>query len=157
MAKVQDILLMIENDHREVEQLFEQFENAGSGKKAQECFNKIYRELSLHAQAEELAFYPAMREFEETESYIEEAESEHNAVKILLEQMKSLKPGDAEFKAKMTHLKESFMHHIQEEEEEIFSAVRECIDEEKLQELGQRFQEAKQKWQSDVEAALARK
>ncbi|MGI0484551.1 hemerythrin domain-containing protein [Pantanalinema rosaneae CENA516] len=157
MARAQNILLMIENEHREVEQLFDQFESAGSRKKVQECFNQIYKELSLHAQAEELAFYPAMREYEEIESYIEEAESEHNSVKILLEQMKALKPEDAEFKLKMTHLKEAVIHHIKEEESEIFTAVRECMNEEKLEELGQRFQEAKQKWQSEVEAALARK
>lgn len=157
MAMAQDILLMIENEHREVEQLFEQLENSGNGKKAQDCFNQIYKELTLHTYAEELAFYPAMQEYEELESFIEEAESEHNAVKILLEQMKSLQPGDVEFKTKLTHLKESVMHHVQEEESEIFTAVRECIDEEKLQALGQEFQAAKQKWQSEVEAALARK
>jgi hypothetical protein len=31
------------------------------------------------------------------------------------------------------------------------------MSEDKLQELGQRFQEAKQKWQPEVEAALGRK
>lgn len=153
----QDILSLIETDHREVEQLFEQLEANMGTKKAQEIFNKIYKELALHAHAEETVFYPAMQEYEETKPYIEEAESEHNAVKILLEQMKSLKPNDAEFEVKFKHLKESKLHHVEEEENEIFSAVRECMDNKKLKTLGQEFEQSKARWEDDVKAAIARK
>jgi len=147
----QDILSLIEADHRKVEELFDQFEEL-EGKKAQECFKQIYKELTLHARVEELVFYPALREYEEMEGYIEEAESEHNSVKILLEQMKSLKPSDSEFETKMTHLQESVMHHVEEEEDEIFEAVRSAMDEAELEELGQEFQTTKTKIESEVEA-----
>jgi hemerythrin superfamily protein len=154
-AKAQDILTLIEADHRKVDQLFEEIESSKGAKKAQDCFNQIYKELTLHAQAEELVFYPAMREYEETEEYIEEAEDEHNSVKILLEQMKALKPGDDEFKTKLHHLVESVKHHVEEEESEIFSAVREAMDDDELQQLGTEFQEAKAKLAPQVEAAIA--
>lgn len=154
-AKAQDILTLIEADHRKVDQLFEEIESSKGAKKIQDCFNQIYKELTLHAQAEELVFYPAMREYEETEEYIEEAEEEHNSAKILLEQIKSLKPGDDEFKTKLQHLMEAIKHHVEEEENEIFSAVRECMDEEELQQLGTEFQSSKAKLESQVEAAIA--
>lgn len=156
-TKSTDILSLIETDHQEVEQLFEELENNLSSKKAQKIFEQIYQELSLHAHAEELVFYPALREYEQAAKYIEEAEKEHNAVKILLEQMKSLKSNDDEFEVKLRHLKESTLHHVEEEEEEIFSIVRDCIDADQLQKMGQEFQEAKAKWEEDVKVAIAKK
>ncbi len=148
-----NILSLIEEDHREVEQLFEEFDSA-KGRRLQTLFNQIYMEMTLHAHAEELSFYPAMREYEETAKFIEEAEQEHNSVKILLEQMHSLKPGDAEFKTKMSHLKESMLHHIEEEEEEIFPVVTDCMDEAELEKLGQEFQAVKERWRADLQAAM---
>jgi hemerythrin superfamily protein len=158
MAKKQgDILSLIELDHRATEQLFDELEGTKAKKKTQELFNQIYKELTLHAKAEELVFYPAMMEYDETKQYVEEAEEEHNSVKILLEQMKALEPNDSEFENKMMNLKESVLHHVEEEESEIFDAVRERMDDQQLQKLGEEFQAAKSRLQSDVEAQLAMK
>lgn len=158
MARIQatDILSLIEADHRKVEDLFSEMEMA-EGKKAQTCFEQIYRELTLHAKAEELVFYPALREFEETEEYIEEAEEEHNSVKILLEEMKSLKLNHSEFQTKLVHLQESVTHHVEEEEEEVFAAVREAFDEQQLQDLGEEFQSAKTKAEADLKVMLSQR
>lgn len=155
MAKAKDILVLIEADHREVEKLFAEIENAKGAKKAQEIFNQIYKELNLHTKAEELVLYPAMQEYEETQEYIEEAEQEHNSAKILLEEMKALSPNDSEFKDKMQQLKEAVMHHVEEEEEEVFEAVRDCMDDKELQELGQEFQDAKARLEPDIKVIMA--
>jgi hemerythrin superfamily protein len=154
-TKAKSILSLIESDHRRVEKLFQEMEPSKSGK-AIECFNQIYVELTLHAKAEEIVFYPALQDYEDAKQYIEEAESEHNAAKILLEQMKMLNPAEDEFQTKLTHLKEAVAHHVEEEEQEIFEIVREYIEEEKLQQLGQEFQSAKSRLEADVELALTR-
>lgn len=153
----ENILTLIESEHREAEKLFDEIANSGDAKKKQQCFDKLYQALNLHAQVEEFVFYPAMREYKETEKYIEEAEQEHNSVKILLEQMKALKPKDTEFETKFTYLKESVSHHVEEEESEIFDAVRKCMDEKQLQELAQNFKETKSRLEPDVKKALSRK
>lgn len=152
-----DILSLIETDHREVEELFNQLESNKDARKAQKLFEQIYQEMSLHAHAEETAFYPAMREYKQTEKFLADAEEEHNSVKILLEQMKVLKPKDSEFQEKFTELKEAMLHHIEEEENEIFTAVRKCMEEEQLQNLAKEFQDAKENWESDVKVAMKRK
>jgi hemerythrin superfamily protein len=72
-TKATDILSLIEAEHRQVKKLFAEAEKA-KGAKLLEQFNQIYIALNLHARTEELVFYPAMREHEETEQYIEEAE-----------------------------------------------------------------------------------
>ncbi|MBE8991098.1 hemerythrin domain-containing protein [Nostoc sp. LEGE 12450] len=152
--KSTDILALIEAEHRQVEKLFAEVEKA-KGEKLVEQFNQIYVALILHARTEELVFYPALREYEETEQYVEEAEEEHEEVSVILEEIKALKPTDPEFKEKMSELKETFEHHTEEEESEIFNAVRECMSDKELTELGQEFQETKAKLVSNVEAALA--
>ncbi|SRR5579883_1202753 len=154
-TKATDILSLIEAEHRQVEQLFAEIEKAKKGK-LHEHFNQIYKALNLHARAEELVFYPAMREYDETEEYVEEAEQEHEEVSVLLEEIKALQPTDSQFQEKLSELKEAVQHHVEEEESEIFSAVRECMDEQQLTELGQEFQKAKAKLEPDIEAALTR-
>jgi hemerythrin superfamily protein len=151
--QAQDIISLIEADHERVEQLFEDMEDA-TGSKAHKCFNQIYKELTLHAKAEELVFYPAMLEYEETKQYVEEAEAEHNSAKILLEQMKGFNPSDEEFKTKLTYLQETMLHHIKEEESELFDAVQSCMDEQMLQKLGEEFQATKATLEAEVEMAL---
>ncbi|MDM9584161.1 hemerythrin domain-containing protein [Nostoc sp. GT001] len=153
-VKSTDILSLIEAEHRQVEKLFAEAEKV-KGAKLFEQFNQIYIELILHARTEELVFYPALREYEETEQYVEEAEEEHEEVSVILEEIKALKPTQPEFKEKMSELKETLEHHVEEEESEIFNAVRECMSDRELTELGQEFQETKAKLTSNVEAALA--
>ncbi|MDZ8089828.1 MAG: hemerythrin domain-containing protein [Nostoc sp. DedQUE12b] len=153
-TKATDILSLIEAEHRQVEKLFAEAEKA-KGAKLVEQFNQIYIELILHARTEELVFYPALREYEETEQYVEEAEEEHEEVSVILEEIKGLKTTKPEFKEKMSELKEILEHHVEEEESEIFNAVRECMSDQELTELGQEFQETKAKLVSNVEAALA--
>lgn len=153
-TKAKDILSLIEAEHRQVEQLFEEAGTA-SKNKLYEIFDQIYLAVNLHARTEELVFYPALREYEETAQYIEEAEEEHEEAEVLLEEIKALKPTDAEFQSKLTDLREAIMHHVEEEESEIFEAVRGCISEEELVELGQEFLEGKAKLEADVKAAMA--
>lgn len=149
-----NILELIEQDHRKVESLLEEIKKTKDAKKKMKLFNDIYKEVNLHAKAEELVFYPAMREYDDTAEYIEEAEEEHEDAEALLEEMKEFNPKDAEFKEKLEELTEAIQHHVEEEESEIFKAVRKCIDEQQLNTLGEEFQAAKGKLQAEVQEAL---
>lgn len=152
-----DIISLIEADHRKIEQLLEEVQHTRGAHKKFDVFMQIYKELNLHARGEELVFYPAMREFEQTEGYIEEAEEEHADAEVLLEEIKVMESAnDPEFKDKMAELKEALMHHIEEEESEIFTAVRETMNDEQLLALGQEFQDAKGKVVEDIEAAMSK-
>lgn len=152
-ARTQDILSLIEAEHRQVEQLFTKIETA-ENTKLYDYFNQIYKALNLHTRAEEFVFYPVMQEYEETRKYIQEAQEEHEQAKALLEELKVLKPAESEFKTKMSELKKAVQHHVQKEESEIFSAVRQCMNQKQLTQLGQEFQEAKPKIEEDVEVAM---
>ncbi len=152
-AKAKNILSLIEMEHRQIEQLFAAAEKVDNTK-MYKCFNQIYEELSLHTRAEELIFYPAIREYEATERYIAEAEKEHEEAKVLLEEIKELKPTDYEFRTKISELKKAVQHHVEEEESEIFTTIRKFMNDQQLAELGQEFQEAKVKLEADVKVAM---
>ncbi|HEY9598147.1 MAG TPA: hemerythrin domain-containing protein, partial [Cyanophyceae cyanobacterium] len=102
-----EIFELIKGDHRKVESLFAEMENTKSAKKLDQSFKQLCQELTIHAQVEELTFYPTMRDNKKTEKLVDEAEEEHVEVKVLLEQLKSLDSSSSEFKDKMSQLKQA--------------------------------------------------
>lgn len=145
-----DIFELIKADHRKVESLFSKIEDTKNSKKLDEYFKQLYKELNIHAQVEELTFYPTMRDNEGTQELVDEAEEEHVEVKVMLEQIKSLDSTSSEFTAKISELKEAVGHHVQEEENEVFPKVRQCINEEELEQLATEFQEVKNKLNDEM-------
>ncbi|GAB4195705.1 MAG: hypothetical protein Fur006_42450 [Coleofasciculaceae cyanobacterium] len=148
-----DIFELIKTDHRKVEEIFSAIESTKTSKTLDKHFNQLYKELSLHAQVEELTFYPTIRNHEGTEELLEEAEEEHTEVKVMLEQMKSMDSSSKEFKEKLSQLKEAVQHHVQEEEEEVFPQIRQMMSTEELKQLASEFQEVKSTLQEQMSVA----
>jgi hemerythrin-like domain-containing protein len=132
-------LEMLESDHRKVEMLFDQFEEAKEGDEdaKRQLAERICKELTAHAQLEEELFYPWLRENLEQDDMemVEEAQVEHNSAKDLIAQIEGAGEMDATYDAKVKVLSEYIKHHVQEEENEIFEEVR--AQEDALDELGQ--------------------
>jgi hemerythrin superfamily protein len=113
----QDAIKLLTQDHREVEQLFEQFEKASKDEKKEQIARKICTELKVHAMIEEEIFYPAC-EGKIEEDLLKEAYVEHDGAKILIAQIQD---GDGQsdefFDAKVKVLQEQIEHHVEEEEQ----------------------------------------
>jgi hemerythrin superfamily protein len=141
-----DAITLLKNDHRTVEELFERYEKTGPrGKKAKRSIaDKIIRELSIHAEIEEMIFYPSVRSWvpEETSDVLEALE-EHNVVKWLLADLERMSPNDERFDAKMSVMMESVRHHVKEEQNEMFPKVRKTMPRSALNELGARLEQGK--------------
>jgi hypothetical protein len=126
MADTLDAITLLTRDHREVETLFEQFENASGDGKKEEIARTICTELKVHAMIEEEIFYPALRG-KIDDGDIDEAYVEHDGAKVLINDIEAGSPGDQFYDAKVKVLKEEIEHHIKEEEAEsdnIFSQAR---------------------------------
>lgn len=114
--KQQDAIALLKQDHRAVEELFEQFEKASGGGRKEEIAQQICFELSVHAEIEEEIFYPAC-EGKIEEDLLREAYVEHDGAKILVaEIMAGSEQSDEFFDAKVTVLREQIEHHVEEEE-----------------------------------------
>ena len=91
---------------------------------------QICTELTKHTAVEEEIFYPAVRQAARgSAELVDEAVVEHASAKDLIAQLLQLDAGDALFDAKMKVLSEQVLHHVEEEEAEMFpKAVKAKLD-----------------------------
>jgi hemerythrin-like domain-containing protein len=118
-------------DHKEIRELFGQFEEAGERayKTKQALAEKVIEELTAHSKMEERIFYPAVREKagKETQALVLEGIEEHRVADFLMERLQKTGPEEETFDAKFTVLIESVKHHINEEERELFPESRKVL------------------------------
>ncbi|WP_296947659.1 hemerythrin domain-containing protein [uncultured Massilia sp.] len=127
MPGVQDAVSMLIEDHREVSDMFEQFDQLGDRAKVakEKLKDKICKALIAHTTIEEEIFYPAVREaIKDAEDMVDEAVVEHASAKDLIRQLQEMKPEDDLYDAKVKVLGEQIDHHVEEEEEEMFPKAR---------------------------------
>jgi len=125
-AKEMDAVALLKQDHRNVEELFAQFEKASGDERKQKVAGKICLELSVHAKIEEEIFYPAC-EGKVEEDLLKEAYVEHDGAKLLIAEIMAGEPGDEFYDSKVKVLQEQIEHHVEEEEkrmEGLFSQAR---------------------------------
>jgi len=125
-TKSQDAIALLKEDHRKVEELFEQFEKAkGEGRK-QKLALEICTELTIHTILEEEIFYPAL-EGKVDEDLLKESFVEHDAAKVMIAEIEAGEPSDEFYDAKVKVLSEEIEHHVEEEEkrkEGLFAQAR---------------------------------
>ena len=132
---------LLEQQHREVEELFEEFEGAGDGavKTKERLCREISDALAIHAEIEEKLFYPESKQ-ENTEEILRESVEEHLAMKRIVADLMESGPSDDQFEAKVKVLQEQVEHHVEEEEKELFPKVRKDLSKDELDDLGERMQ-----------------
>lgn len=119
-----DAIAILEADHREVEDLFVQFEQSTGDANKRDIAVAICTALKVHARLEEELFYPAAFSVLDDKSLIAEAQVEHASAKDLIAQIESGAPGEAFYDARVKVLAEYIDHHVTEEEQEIFPKCR---------------------------------
>jgi hemerythrin-like domain-containing protein len=123
----QDAVAMLTAEHREVKQLFDQFEQLSDRAKAtkKKLADQICNALILHTTIEEEIFYPALRAAsKEAGDKLDEAIVEHASAKDLIAQIQEIDPEDELYDAKVKVLSEQVEHHVQEEEKEMFPMAK---------------------------------
>ncbi len=143
---------LLEQQHREVEELFEELE--GAGENAKKTRERLCRELAdalaVHAEIEEKLFYPESKQ-ENTEEILRESLEEHLSMKRLLADILEGEPDDEQFDARIEVLKEQVEHHVEEEEKELFPKVRKALSREELEDLGTRMQSMAEELEAEGE------
>lgn len=140
-----DAIELLCHDHRMVEQLFRDYKAVGSDTQRRGVVEIIVRELSKHAALEELMFYPlAKKVLPDGQREIDEHLAEHLSVKKTLAALDELSAGDERTNGLMEELQREIEHHVREEEGELMPKLREAVDQQALDELGQALDQAKQ-------------
>ena len=141
----QDAIALLKADHREVEQLFAQFEKARDDERKLDLATRVCNALKMHTVIEEEIFYPAFIDATGEEDTHHEAIVEHDGAKKLIAEIEASGPDDDYYDAKVTVLIENVRHHVEEEEDEWFPRVREALGRKQLQEIGAEMEEARKK------------
>lgn len=127
---------MLESQHREVEELFEQIGETESDDEVEQIFIQLADKLATHAKIEETHFYPAVRAAR-TEDIVLEALEEHLGMKRALADLIDMDPSDEKFDPKIKVLQELVEHHVEEEETDLFPKVRKLLSEDQLVAIAQ--------------------
>jgi hypothetical protein len=150
---------LLKADHARVQALFRQYEAAGHQPQQQrELAEQLFTALEVHASLEEELFYPAVRaqlgtvtveeepadaaDEDEEADLVAEAQEEHQEVKALIATLRDLEPGEAQFQAAFTELREGVEEHVGMEEDELMPAVAAALGGE-LERLGRQLEARK--------------
>jgi hemerythrin-like domain-containing protein len=134
-----DAVRLLLEQHDEIRRLFAEWDELSSrpSKRKEELVRELITILVKHAKIEEQIFYPAVAaEVEGQHRLVDESLEEHHAAELMLNEIDRMEPESDRFDAKVTVLKEITIHHLQEEEEELFPQVMEQLSEERRRELG---------------------
>ena len=138
-AKASGAIDLLKEQHDKVKKALKEFEKLDreDTETQKQLVQTVCEDLKVHTTLEEELFYPAAREAIDDEDLMNEAQVEHETAKMLIEQLENMGPDDPNFRATFTVLGEYVLHHVKEEEGEMFPEVKKTdLD---LEELGSRM------------------
>ena len=145
---LQDVIRM---DHQKVNVLFMEIAKSDDPQKIQEYFGQLYKDLTVHSEAEEHVAYPAVRPFYK-EADTQELYDEQAEFKVILDQLKSQNPTSPEFKSQVNTLMNKVMDHVRQEESTFFAAIRDNFSSEQSEQLATQFKQYKSQLQDKMAA-----
>lgn len=137
-----DVVRLLEEDHRLVEERFAEIEAAGPATRG-ELFWKLTNDLVRHEVAEEIVVYPALREVPGGDQVADARIAEQSEAEQLLAKMEKLDAEGAEFVNDLAKLKAAVLAHAKSEEDTAFAMLLGAVPPDKRVELGLRYVKAK--------------
>jgi hemerythrin superfamily protein len=140
-----DVIEVLEQDHREVEQMFDELESlrgaASEEAKARrkELADQVTIELVRHSVAEEVLVYPKVEQ-EISAEEAQHARKEHAQAEETLARLEKLDADNPAFDDELATLMREIRHHIEEEEDQTFAHMRQAMEPGELRSLGGRVQ-----------------
>jgi iron-sulfur cluster repair protein YtfE (RIC family) len=129
-----NVIEVLTQQHREAEQMLTQLK--GTGGENVTLLETAGQDLRIHMKLEEDLLYPFLRKnITNGNELMTEANKEHEEAKEALAKVET--STGAAFEQALETLTEGVLHHVEEEEGEIFPKMRESIDQAKLEEFGQ--------------------
>ncbi|WP_030734709.1 hemerythrin domain-containing protein [Streptomyces sp. NRRL S-31] len=139
MARTQDVVELILQDHRRMEELFRRMRSVEADRAA--ALAEFADLLVAHALAEEAEVYPALKRYKNIDDEeVEHGEHEHDeGNQALLDLLRVEEVGSEEWDEKLEELVKAVTHHADEEERTILNGARENVAAERRAELGAAF------------------
>ncbi len=140
-----DVIDAITHDHREVEQLFAQFEQSSDLQQRKDITERAIIELVRHSVGEEEYVYPVARTvIPDGQALVEREISEHADAEKMMNDLEGLDPDHPRFDPLMMQLVGTVREHVREEEQLLLPQLREHVSADDLAGMGEKFEKAKQ-------------
>jgi hypothetical protein len=145
-------IALLKRDHHRFRALFDAAE-AASGAERAEIASELCMRLGVHMAIEEELLYPALKPVIGADE-INEGIVEHASGKILMAEIENLSGAEELYGAKVHVLGEETIHHIDEEDEELFEDAKAAHREGKvdLDALGERMAARQAELYANIEA-----
>ncbi|MGH6910793.1 MAG: hemerythrin domain-containing protein [Phenylobacterium sp.] len=145
---------LLKKDHREVDAMFDEYEQLEADAEKLALFNRIALALKVHTQIEEEILYPEERGDIE-DDMLDEAYVEHAGAKKLIAEIEAMKPSEDFYDAKVKVLGEYIKHHVKEEEQPggLFAQAKK--GDEDLDAMGERLKARKEELMAQLGARKA--
>ncbi len=144
MDTIYDIL---KAEHDQIVNLLQQALSDGS----KVSFVKMKLQTDPHIIGEERLFYPRLEEQEGLRALMAEAYKEHNEAKALICEIECMDERDEEWTSKISELKRSIDHHLEEEESKVFERARNVLSQQEAEEIAQQYVEFKRSYMNKIE------
>lgn len=143
-----DIFQILKRDHRRISEMMELIVN-DDGPEDSDTRIRTFQELAMalraHTKGEEEVFYPRLLGSESTRDLTMEAFQEHRVATNLLNELEGMGVRGETWEAKFRVLKENVEHHVDEEENQLFSKARRVLGDEEEKDIAAAFLAAKQR------------
>lgn len=134
----------IKQDHEEHRALLRTIgDTEGASDKRKKAWDTFYHEVKSHAAAEEETFYSKLISQTWGQDAARHSVHEHQELDDLMEQLNGMDMSSPGWIQKFRTLEHDYLHHIDEEEDEVFARAREEISENEVEGYGDRFLERK--------------
>ncbi len=100
----------------------------GESQGREELFARFKNELESHAGAEERYFYRILMKYDLTQDKARHSVSEHKAINDLIEQLERIDMSSSAWLASAGKLTELVLHHLGEEEHEVFQLAGKVLN-----------------------------
>jgi hemerythrin superfamily protein len=144
----------LKQDHDVHRRLFDQMAKVADDKdRLAELFADFRVEVTAHAAAEEESLYATMLARPDLREDAQHSVSEHKEIDDYLDELQELEVGSQEWRERFDKMKHRYLHHIEEEEEEMFPDAAKELSADEEQRLADVFARRKPAERQRVEAA----
>lgn len=141
-----EIYEALKNDHEQVKELLDELVSLKDDDEYRfVLIEEIRNALIPHARAEESVFYNTLRAVNADKKLVFHGYQEHMEAETLLRALQVMDKMNVGWKATAEKLREAILHHVQEEESEIFSEARQAFTTEEATAMCEAFLQLKPK------------
>ncbi|KQN05367.1 hemerythrin [Sphingobium sp. Leaf26] len=142
-ASIFDRLKQDHDTHRQLFDKMAEAERAKDEERLEKLFEQFKVEVSAHAAAEEETLYATMLAQPDLREDAQHSVSEHKEIDDYLEELDDLKFNGEAWRKKFAEMKKRYLHHIDEEEEEMFPDAAKALSAAEEAKLGALFAKRK--------------